>query len=137
MNELTRQCLALSMEDKEDLIRVLNASIIDEIEDDGRFHVLLKIATEIVGDGILTRSRDYNCVMGRKMIAWQMREEGYSLQGIGRRMGRHHATILHLLRLMEDMFKFPGCFKTDEAYWKQFKKRIKEYDIHNRTTQGS
>lgn len=137
MNELTRQCLALSMEDKEQLIKVLNASIIDEIEDDGRFHVLLKIATEIVGDGILTRSRDYNCVMGRKMIAWQMREEGYSLQAIGRRMGRHHATILHLLRLMEDMFKFPGCFKTDEAYWKQFTKRIKEYDIQRRATQGS
>ena len=72
MNELTRQCLALSMEDKEDLIRVLNASIIDEIEDDGRFRVLLKIATEIVGDGILTRSRDYNCVMGRKIAGpWQ------------------------------------------------------------------
>ena len=137
MNELTRQCLALSMEDREHLIRVLNDSIIDEIEDDGRFHLLLKIATEIVGDGILSRSRDYNCVMGRKMIAWQMREEGYSLVAIGRRMGRHHATIIHLLDLMEDVFKSPGCFKTDVAYWKLFKKRLEEYDIHDRTTQGS
>ena len=137
MNELTRQCLTLSLEDKEHLIRVLNDSIIDEIKDDGRFKQLLKIATEIVGAGVLTRSRDYNSVMGRRMIAWQMREEGYSLVAIGRRMGRHHATILHLLKLQEDMFKFPGAFKTDEAYWKMFKKKVKEYDIHRGAAQES
>lgn len=128
MNELTLQYLSLPMEEKEELIKVLNASIIDEIEDDGRFHLLLKVATEIVGEGILSRSREYKCVMGRKMIAWQMREEGYSLMAIGRRMGRHHATIVHFLKLMEDIFKFPGVFKTDEAYWKQFKNRLKEYE---------
>ena len=136
MNELTRRCLLLPLEDKENLIRVLNDSIVDEIEDDGRFHHLLKIATDIVGDGILSRSRDRNCVIGRMMIAWQMREEGYSLVAIGRRLGRHHATIHHLLMYMEDVFNFPGAFKTEEAYWKLFERRIKD-DIHDRTDQGS
>ena len=112
-------------------------AINDELQVDGRFGVLLKIATEVVGDGVLTLSRKYSCLMGRKMIAWQMREEGYSLMAIGRRMGRSHSTILHTLRLMEDMFNYPGVFKTDETYWKQFKKKLKEYDIHNRSAQGS
>lgn len=137
MTELARRCLSLPIEDRECLIKILQESIIDEIEDDGRFSILLKVATEVVGDGILSRSREYNCVMGRKMIAWQMSREGYSLSQIGRRMGRHHASVHHLLKLMEDIFKFPGCFKTDEAYWSQFSKLLKEYDIQHRTTEGS
>lgn len=125
------------MTDREYLIKVLNDSVHDEKEDRGRFQILLKFATEVVGDGILTRSKEYNCVMGRKMIAWQMRQEGYSLMAIGRRMGRHHASILHLLKLMEDMFKFPGCFKIDEMYWEEFQQKVREYDIQRTTDQGS
>lgn len=137
MTELTRKCLDLSKQNKERLIRILTESLEeDELEDDGsRFAMLYKAATEICGQGILTSSRDFNLVMGRRMIAYQMRLEGYSLMTIGKRLIRHHASIIHMVRMMEDAFTFK--FKDELRYWDKFQQKIKEYDIHSRTTQGS
>ena len=137
MNEITRRCLYLSREDKQKLIRVLTESLNEEEkEDDGsRFALLYKAATEICGHGILTKSRDFNLVMGRRMIAYQMRKEGYSLINIGKRLIRHHASVIHMINMMEDAMKFR--FDLEMGYWALFQKKIKEYDIHNRTTQGS
>ena len=88
MNELTRRCLYLKKEDRQKLIRILTESLEEEEkEDDGsRFATLYKAATDVCGHGILTSSRDFNLVMGRRMIAYQMRLEGYSLLTIGKRL---------------------------------------------------
>ena len=137
MTELTRRCLSLSIHDREFLIKTLIDSINDEKEDNGRFATILKCATEIVGDGILTKSRDHHCVVGRMLVAWQMRKEGYSIVAIGRRLQKHHATIVYLLKLMDDVFSFPGCFKLEETYWSEFQRKLKEYDTDRRTTQDS
>lgn len=84
MTELTRRCLSLSKSQKERLIKRLQESF-NEREDDGsRFATLLKAATEICGQGILSSSRDFNLVMGRRMIAYQMRSEDYSFPSIGK-----------------------------------------------------
>lgn len=137
MNEITRRCLYLSREDKQRLIRVLTESLEEEDkEDDGsRFATLYKAATEICGHGILTRSRDFNLVMGRRMIAYKMRKEGYSLLTISKKLIRHHASVIHMINMMEDALKFQ--FDLEMNYWTLFNKKIQEYDIHNRTTQGS
>ena len=135
MTELTRRCLSLSKSQREKLIKKLQESL-NEREDDGsRFATLLKAATEICGQGILSSSRDFNLVMGRRMIAYQMRLEGYSLMTIGKRLIRHHASIIHMVRMMEDALHFQ--FDLEIGYWNLFQKKIKEYDIHSRTTQGS
>lgn len=137
MNELTRRCLYLSKQERQKLIRVLSESLEeDEKEDDGsRFATIYKVATEVCGQGILTSSRDFNLVMGRRMIAYQMRQEGYSLMTIGKRLIRHHASVIHMIRMMNDTMTFR--FKDEMEYWNKFKKKLEEYDIHNRTTQGS
>lgn len=137
MTELTRKCLDLSKQNRERLIRILTESLEeDELEDDGsRFAMLYRAATEICGQGILTSSRDFNLVMGRRMIAYQMRLEGYSLPTIGRHLIRHHASIIHMIRMMNDTMTFR--FKDEMEYWNKFQQKIKEYDIHSRTTQGS
>lgn len=137
MNELTRRCLYLKKEDRQKLIRILTESLEEEEkEDDGsRFATLYKAATDVCGHGILASSRDFNLVMGRRMIAYQMRLEGYSLLTIGKRLIRHHASIIHMIRMMNDTMTFR--FKDEMEYWNKFQQKIKEYDIHSRTTQGS
>ena len=137
MNELTRRCLYLKKEDRQKLIRILTESLEEEEkEDDGsRFATLYKAATDVCGHGILTSSRDFNLVMGRRMIAYQMRQDGFSLMAIGKRHIKHHASVLHMVRMMEDAFTFK--FKEELRYWDKFQQKIKEYDIHSRTTQGS
>ena len=137
MNELTRRCLYLKKEDRQKLIRILTESLEEEEkEDDGsRFATLYKAATDVCGHGILTSSRDFNLVMGRRMIAYQMRLEGYSLLTIGKRLIRHHASIIHMIRMMNDTMIFR--FKDEMEYWNKFQQKIKEYDIHSRTAQGS
>ena len=137
MNDLTRQCLSLPIEDRELLIKTLIDSVNDEVEDNGRFSFLLRCATEVVGDGILSKSREHPLVVGRMMVAYQMRKEGYSVVAIGRRLHKHHATIVHLLKMMEDIFSFPGCFKLEEVYWYRFQQKIEEYDTDIRSNQGS
>ena len=135
MTELTRRCLSLSKSQKEKLIKKLQESL-NEREDDGsRFATLLKAATDVCGQGILSSSRDFNHVMGRRMIAYQMRSEGYSFPSIGKMMVRHHASVIHMVRMMEDALHFQ--FDLELGYWNMFQQKLKEYDIHNRTAQGS
>jgi hypothetical protein len=135
MTELTRRCLSLSKSQREKLIKRLQESL-NEREDDGsRFATLLKAATDVCGQGVLSSSRDFNLVMGRRMIAYQMRSEGYSFPSIGKMMVRHHASIIHMVRMMEDALHFQ--FNLEMGYWNKFQQKIKEYDIHSRTTQGS
>ena len=135
MTELTRRCLSLSKSQREKLIKRLQESL-NEIEDDGsRFATLLKAATDVCGKGILSSSRDFNLVMGRRMIAYQMRSEGYSFPNIEKMMVRHHASVIHMVRMMEDAIRFQ--FNLEMGYWYMFQQKIIEYDIHSRTTQGS
>ena len=128
MTELTRRCLDLSKASKEKLIKVLTASLAEEErEDDGsRFSLLYKAATDICGQGILSSRRDLNLVIGRRMIAYKMREEGYSLTTIGRHMIRHHASVLHQVRMMEDALSMK--FDYDIALWELFNQKVAEYE---------
>ena len=137
MDELTRRCLYLSRERRAKLARILTESLEEEekVDDGSRFAVLYKAATDVCGNGILTESRDFNLVMGRRMIAYQMRQDGFSLMAIGKRLIKHHASVLHMVRMMEDAFTFK--FKEELRYWERFQNKVKEYDTHSRTDQGS
>lgn len=128
MTELTRRCLDLSKANKERLIKVLTESLAnDEREDDGsRFSLLHKAATDVCGQGILSSRRDLNLVIGRRMIAYKMRQEGYSLAAIGKNMIRHHTSVLHQVRMMEDALQMK--FDYDCALWELFNIRVKEYE---------
>ena len=135
MTELTRRCLSLSKSQRETLIKRLQESLVEKEDDGSRFATLLKAATDVCGQGVLSSSRDFNLVMGRRMIAYQMRSEGYSFPTIGKMMVRHHASIIHMVRMMEDALHYQ--FDLEIGYWNLFQKKIEEYDIHSRTTQGS
>lgn len=125
----------MSKSQREKLIKRLQESLVEKEDDGSRFATLLKAATDVCGQGVLSSSRDFNLVMGRRMIAYQMRSEGYSFPNIGKMMVRHHASIIHMVRMMEDAIRFQ--FNLEMGYWYMFQQKILEYDIHSRTTQGS
>ena len=126
MNELTRQCLDLTKKNRKRLIKILEDSLIEKEDDGSRFHVLLSVAEDIVGKGILSRLRDLNLVVGRRMIAYQMRQEGYSPSFIGKHMLRHRTSVLHMLKMWDDAVKFK--FDLELSCWEQFQKKLKEYE---------
>ena len=138
MTELTRRCLSLNRKNREHLIKILQDSLEgkEHCEVD-RFKVLYEIATDIFGQGILTSSRDYPFVLARRFIVYQMREEGYSYSSIGRHLIRHHASVIHMQKMMEDIFQHPHIFSLEMTYWDMFQKKIKEYETNERTNQDS
>lgn len=132
MNELTRQCLMLPEWEKIRLINNLKASMVEEPEvGQGRFSVLYRAATDMVGKGILSSSRLRELVVGRMMIVYQMRTEGYTLKAIGRYMIRHHASVYQLQKRMEDVLKYPKIFSDEIMMWNEFQEKIKEYEVQD------
>lgn len=137
MTELARQCLSLSNAERLEIVKILQESLKQDMVDWGRLAFLLKCAEEAVGCNIATKKRDYLPNIGRRMFAYQARKEGYSLETIGKRIARNHSSVIHMKMMQEDVFRFPASFKVEMAYWEKFKKKIDNYDIHNRTTQES
>ena len=128
MTELTRQCLSLNRVKRERLIKLLQESLDKEPNAENRFKVLYDIATRIFGNGILTRCRNYNLVLGRSFIAYQMHGEGYSFPTIGKHLIRHHASIMHMYKRMENIFDYPDYYALEISHWNEFQKKIKEHD---------
>lgn len=132
MNELTQQCLMLPEWEKVRLINDLKISMEEDPQTgQGRFSVLYKAATDIVGKGILSSSRLRGKVVGRMMIVYQMRTEGYSLKSIGRYLIRHHASVYQLQKRMEDVLKYPKIFSDEIRMWNEFQEKIKEYELQD------
>lgn len=137
LNELTRRCLYLPKVERARLARVLAESLEAEerVDDGSRFSIFIKAAEDVCGKGILTQCRDFNHVMGRRMIAYKMRQEGCSFMTIGKHLIRHHASVIHMCNMMEDALKFG--FHLEMSYWDKFNKRIKEYETDTGTIQDS
>ena len=125
----------MSKEERMRLISILKESLEETPVDGGQFKVLYRAATDVCGDGILSNVRNFNLIMGRRMIAYQMRKEGCSLCAIGKKLGKHHASVLHMIRMMDDAITFQ--FKEELKYWDKFQEKLKEYEYDKGTAQGA
>lgn len=130
MTNLMQQCLSLPKEERERLSYMLNESLKEKKNANRRFKELLEVATSLLGFGIDSKCRDSSCVIGRMLIIYKMRQEGFSSTQIGLMLGRSHATILHFEKKMEDVFVYPEIFKIEIAYWNMFIKMLEEYGIN-------
>lgn len=130
MTELIRKCLTLNRGKRRRLLRVLTESLEtpEPMDDKDRFKVLYDITTEMFGNGILTGCRDYNLVLARRFIVYQMHTEGYSYPVIGKHLIRHHASAIHMHKKMMEIFDYPEYYALEIARWNQFQKRLEEYD---------
>lgn len=129
LTDLTRKCLDLSRDRKQKLVQILTESLEREHdrEDDGsRFSLLYKAATDICGLGILTRKRDFNLVMGRRVISYKMRQEGYSYPCIAKHLVKDHSSIVHGVKMMDEAFQMG--FDKELAYWDLFIQKVEEYE---------
>lgn len=129
MTNLMERCLSLPKEERERLTYILKESLKEEKNALQRFKQLLEVATSLLGFGIDSKCRDASCVIGRMLIVYKMRQEGFSLMQIGMLLERSHASVLHLQRKMEDAFVYPDAFKIEIAYWNMFIKELVNYGI--------
>ena len=120
-DKLIRRCIALPKEEKLILIKHMQCTMMDEREDDGsRFHELFKAATKIVGGGIVSDSKLKKPVIGRMMIAYKMRQEGYTYRSICEYMKRDRASIRRLRSNMDDVLALPHIYKYEVECWNKF-----------------
>ena len=128
MTDLTKRCLSLCKPSRERLIKLLQASLekpmMESIED--RFKMLLEVATEVVGVGIMTKHKDHNLVVGRGMITYVMRNEGCTFSEIGRYLKRDSKAIRWVYLNMLNMFEYPKMYELEMSYWTLFQKLLKE-----------
>ena len=129
MKELVRQCLSLDRGKRERLAKMLQDSLVrQEPTDESRFQTLYDIAKGMFGNGILTGSRDYNLVLARTFIVYQLHNDGYSYNMIGKCLVRSHASAIHLYKRMENIFDYPDYYALEISYWNEFQKKLKEHD---------
>lgn len=134
MNKLTRECLALSNTEKTRLISTLKESIETNPEDGNcRFAILHKAANEVIDGEILHRIRQRELVLGRTMVAYQLRTEGYTLQAVGRYLAMHHSTVVAMQEKMKDALKYPHIYINEIRLWKEFQEKVKEYENQMRS----
>lgn len=127
--ELVRQCLSLSLDEKKQLLARVKASI-DGREDCTRAVDLLDIYSAIVGRRVNLFSRDQGDVWARTMVAYRMIQEGYTLESISRQLyKKDHSVIINYRQKMEDALAVPDAYRDIMPIWNEFQKRI-DNDIH-------
>ena len=129
-DKLIRRCIALPKEEKLILIKHLQCTMMDEREDDGsRFHTLFQAATKIVGGGIISDSKLKKPVIGRMLIVYKMREEGYSYKTIGKYLKRSRGSIRKLWNNMDDALSLPLIYQYEVECWNKFNESLNEKKI--------
>ena len=126
MKELTKQCLSLGYRARQRLIKILTDSLEEKVSGEDRFEKMYKIVSGMVGDGLLTSSRDADLVLGRCVIAYQMRQELYPLYTIGKCLCRDHSSVCCMCKKMKDVMDYPEIYKREMKFWKQFKEELDE-----------
>lgn len=127
--ELVRECLSLSLDEKKQLLARVKASI-DGREDCTRAVDLLDIYSAIVGRRVNLFSRDQGDVWARTMVAYRMIQEGYTLESISRQLyKKDHSVIINYRQKMENALAVPDAYRDIMPIWNEFQKRI-DNDIH-------
>ena len=86
-----------------------------------RYPVLLEQAEYVTNCTLNPDSRKAENVFIKSIVAYQLHEEGYTYSEIGRTIGMSHATIIHYVNKMDDMFSLPQMYTTEISQYEQFK----------------
>lgn len=86
-----------------------------------RYPVLLEQAEYVTNCTLDPESRKMENVFIKSIVSYQLHEEGYSYSEIGRTIGMSHATIIHYVNKMEDMFSLPQMYESEITQYEQFK----------------
>lgn len=86
----------------------------------------VSIMESIVGGDIRSRSRKRAFVVGRSLVARQLRIDGWTLERIGIVLNRDHATVSHALDMARDYMIYPDFAEI----WSKFQIKINENEEH-------
>ena len=86
-----------------------------------RYPVLLEQAEFVTSHTLEPGSRKAKNIFVKKIVAHQLFDEGYSYSEIGRTIGMSHATIMHYVSTLDDMFSLPKMYTTEITQYEQFK----------------
>lgn len=75
-------------------------------------------------DELFTKLREPRIVDAKRAICWIAKRVGYSLPEIGRKLKRHHTTILSHIETAE------GYISVDRTYRENFRNLIKKFDLN-------
>ncbi len=88
-----------------------------------RFPLVLSCAEIAVGRK-LSRERCKDNTTIRAFIAYQLRQEGYGYNEIGRMMQRDHSSVIHLYKLMCDILSVPNAYKDEIEMFQRFEEEL-------------
>lgn len=80
--------------------------------------------SDIVGMDILQKSRLSKLVWARYMVAYQMRQDGYSVLSVGRMLGLDHSSVTHCMGRMRMMLDNPRLYDWETRIWMKFQKTL-------------
>ena len=80
----------------------------------------IEMMSEVVGTDILVRSRDKILVYARYMVAYYLREFGFSYHEIGNFLNMNHATIIHGVKMIKEMLSYPQMYQEETKIWQKF-----------------
>lgn len=121
--DLIKKCLSLSIDEKRQLIARIKNSL-DGV-DSWRADRLLEMYGEVTGMKPNLYCRDRDHVWAKAMVAYQLLQEGYSLESVAMSLCKqNHSSIIHYRQKMQDALDVPQAYKDIIDIWNKFQKRI-------------
>lgn len=85
---------------------------------------LMELSASAIGLPDIHQGRNKRHVVGRMLVAYELRREGFSLHHIGKMMNKDHSTIQYLTSAMSDAFNLPKMYVDELSAWDRFQKLI-------------
>ena len=121
--DLIKRCLSLSIDEKRQLIARIKNSL-DGV-DSWRADRLLEMYGEVTGMKPNLYCRDRDHVWAKAMVAYQLLQEGYSLESVAMSLCKHnHSSIIHYRQKMQNALDVPSAYRDIIDIWNKFQKRI-------------
>ena len=121
--DLIKKCLSLSIDEKRQLIARIKNSLYGV--DSWRADRLLEMYGEVTGMKPNLYCRDRDHVWAKAMVAYQLLQEGYSLESVAMSLCKqNHSSIIHYRQKMQDALDVPQAYKDIIDIWNKFQKRI-------------
>ena len=86
----------------------------------------IDIMSELADVDITENSRRVNVSWPRYMVMYQLRKDGLSFAKIGRKFGKDHSTVIHAVKVVDDMLSMPRMYPEEIRLWRQFQQIIKD-----------
>lgn len=124
-NELKDSVDRLSNSQKRELCNYIILAFSQNSEDT-RGNTVKKKMEEITGISLAEKNQTQKFVWARSMVAYQLREEGFTLEAISKVLGCTVTNAFRMEKKVQDLIDFPHIYKNIVPIWVEFKTAINE-----------